>query len=227
MRDYVRTARAKGAGAAPRAAAPRAAQRADAGGDGAGAAPGHLLGGTVLVEYVFNWPGLSGLLVEAVNARDYPRSRRRAGDLGAVRGAESRCRSDLCACSIRACGTDEAAAAGRRRRASPSIVLLALPAPVLRLPDPVHMDIAHRLAPPSLAHPLGQDEFGRDVLSRLIWGARISLRWPFAVGRSGLRRRHAARPGRRLPARRRRASWRCAAWTSCCASRRCCWRCWS
>ena len=33
---------------------------------------GTLLGGTVLVEYVFNWPGLSGLLVGAVNARDYP-----------------------------------------------------------------------------------------------------------------------------------------------------------
>jgi peptide/nickel transport system permease protein len=33
---------------------------------------GSLLGGTVLIEYVFNWPGLSGLLVSAVNARDYP-----------------------------------------------------------------------------------------------------------------------------------------------------------
>lgn len=33
---------------------------------------GSLLGGTVLVEYVFNYPGLSGLLVQAVNARDYP-----------------------------------------------------------------------------------------------------------------------------------------------------------
>jgi peptide/nickel transport system permease protein len=33
---------------------------------------GTLLGGTVLVEFVFNWPGLSGLLVSAVNARDYP-----------------------------------------------------------------------------------------------------------------------------------------------------------
>ena len=33
---------------------------------------GTLLGGTVLVEYVFNYPGLSGLLVQAVNARDYP-----------------------------------------------------------------------------------------------------------------------------------------------------------
>jgi peptide/nickel transport system permease protein len=33
---------------------------------------GSLLGGTVLVEYVFNYPGLSGLLVDAVNSRDYP-----------------------------------------------------------------------------------------------------------------------------------------------------------
>lgn len=33
---------------------------------------GTLLGGTVLVEYVFNWPGLSGYLVNAVEARDYP-----------------------------------------------------------------------------------------------------------------------------------------------------------
>ena len=33
---------------------------------------GSLLGGTVLVEYVFNYPGLSGLLVDSVNARDYP-----------------------------------------------------------------------------------------------------------------------------------------------------------
>ena len=33
---------------------------------------GGLLGGTVLVEYVFNYPGLSGLLVDSVNQRDYP-----------------------------------------------------------------------------------------------------------------------------------------------------------
>jgi peptide/nickel transport system permease protein len=33
---------------------------------------GTLLGGTVLVEYVFNYPGLSGMLVDAVSARDYP-----------------------------------------------------------------------------------------------------------------------------------------------------------
>ena len=56
-----------------------------------------------------------------------------------------------------------------------TIALLALLVPVLPLADPLHIDVAHHLAPPSLAHLLGQDEYGRDVLSRLLWGARISL----------------------------------------------------
>jgi peptide/nickel transport system permease protein len=73
----------------------------------------------------------------------------------------------------------------RRRVAIPAIalgviVLVALAAPLLPLPDPVKIDVAHRLAGPSPAHPLGQDEFGRDVLSRLIWGARVSLAVAFA-----------------------------------------------
>jgi peptide/nickel transport system permease protein len=55
------------------------------------------------------------------------------------------------------------------------IAVLALAAPILGLADPVAMDVAHRLATPSAAHPLGQDEFGRDVLARLAWGARVSL----------------------------------------------------
>ncbi len=56
-----------------------------------------------------------------------------------------------------------------------AIALLALVVPVLPLADPLHIDVTHHLAPPSLAHPLGQDEYGRDVLSRLLWGARVSL----------------------------------------------------
>jgi peptide/nickel transport system permease protein len=56
-----------------------------------------------------------------------------------------------------------------------AIALAALLAPVLGLPNPVTMDVAHRLAPGSAAHWLGQDEYGRDVLSRLLWGARVSL----------------------------------------------------
>ena len=53
--------------------------------------------------------------------------------------------------------------------------LIALAAPVLPLPNPVTMDVAHRLAGPGAGHLLGQDEFGRDELARLIWGARTSL----------------------------------------------------
>jgi peptide/nickel transport system permease protein len=55
------------------------------------------------------------------------------------------------------------------------IVAVALATPLLPLPDPVQMDVPARLAPPSWMHWLGQDEYGRDVLSRLVWGARVSL----------------------------------------------------
>ncbi len=55
------------------------------------------------------------------------------------------------------------------------IVVIALLAPWLGLANPVSMDVPHRLAGPSAAHWLGQDEFGRDVFARLIWGARVSL----------------------------------------------------
>jgi len=55
------------------------------------------------------------------------------------------------------------------------IILVALAAPLWHLADPVKMEVPARLALPSLAHPLGQDEYGRDVLSRIIWGARASL----------------------------------------------------
>lgn len=39
----------------------------------------------------------------------------------------------------------------------------------------INQDLLHRLEPPSLEHPLGRDEFGRDMLLRIIWGARYSL----------------------------------------------------
>jgi peptide/nickel transport system permease protein len=56
-----------------------------------------------------------------------------------------------------------------------AIILAAIAAPLFPLPSPVAMDVAHRLAGSSSAHWLGQDEFGRDVLARLLFGARISL----------------------------------------------------
>ena len=56
-----------------------------------------------------------------------------------------------------------------------AIVAAAL-APQLPLRDPDTVDTPNRLRPPlSANHPLGTDEFGRDLLSRLVWGARVSL----------------------------------------------------
>jgi peptide/nickel transport system permease protein len=57
-----------------------------------------------------------------------------------------------------------------------SIVLVAvLLGPVLAPYDPQQFHPAVRLRGPSTAHWLGTDQFGRDILSRLMWGARISL----------------------------------------------------
>ena len=56
-----------------------------------------------------------------------------------------------------------------------AIVLAGLLTPVLPLANPVRMDVLHRFSAPSGTHLLGQDDYGRDVLSRLLWGARASL----------------------------------------------------
>ena len=55
-------------------------------------------------------------------------------------------------------------------------LLLAALAPWLPLLDPDLVDTVKRLRPPlTPGHPLGTDEFGRDLLARLVWGARVSL----------------------------------------------------
>ncbi len=53
--------------------------------------------------------------------------------------------------------------------------ILAIAAPVLAPDDPLRVSLPDALLPPSAAHPLGTDQLGRDVASRLIYGARISL----------------------------------------------------
>ena len=56
------------------------------------------------------------------------------------------------------------------------IVLVCLAAPLWPLPDPLRGDILSRYLPPGAPdHPLGTDQLGRDVLSRLVWGGRISI----------------------------------------------------
>jgi peptide/nickel transport system permease protein len=55
------------------------------------------------------------------------------------------------------------------------IVLLSAAAPVLTPHDPVAMNIPQRLLPPSPAHPFGTDEFGRDLLTRVLYGGRPVL----------------------------------------------------
>src|SRR5437868_6717500 len=54
-------------------------------------------------------------------------------------------------------------------------IVFALFAPWIAPQDPARIELASRLAPPSLAHWCGTDELGRDILSRLIYGARISM----------------------------------------------------
>ena len=55
-------------------------------------------------------------------------------------------------------------------------LLLAFAAPLLAPADPMAQALYNRLSPPMLEHPFGTDDFGRDILSRVIYGARISLR---------------------------------------------------
>ena len=56
------------------------------------------------------------------------------------------------------------------------LVLVALLAPFIAPQDPLAQNLSGRLQPPSANHWLGTDDFGRDILSRIVYGARISLR---------------------------------------------------
>jgi len=78
---------------------------------------------------------------------------------------------------------DRTAAAARRRRwraagalAVVAVAVMAVLAPALPLADPNRTQPSRRLAPPlTPGYPLGSDHLGRDLLSRVIWGARVSL----------------------------------------------------
>src|SRR5215207_1230457 len=83
------------------------------------------------------------------------------------------------ASSTRAYGTARRLLANRAALVGLAIVLvyvvLAVTAEVLPLRSPVQMQPASRMAEPSWSMPLGADGFGRDLLSRIVYGARLSL----------------------------------------------------
>lgn len=62
-----------------------------------------------------------------------------------------------------------------------ALIAVAILAPVLAPYPPAEQSLADALLPPSSAHLLGTDEYGRDILSRLIWGARITMRTVLSV----------------------------------------------
>lgn len=55
------------------------------------------------------------------------------------------------------------------------LVVIAIFAPLIAPYDPTYQDYSAVLAAPSMAHPFGTDEFGRDILSRIIYGSRVSI----------------------------------------------------
>ncbi len=69
------------------------------------------------------------------------------------------------------------------------IVLLAILAPLVTWHDPIEQDLVNILQTPSWSHPLGTDDLGRDIWTRLVYGARTDLRiaflavvFPFILG---------------------------------------------
>jgi peptide/nickel transport system permease protein len=55
------------------------------------------------------------------------------------------------------------------------VVIIALISPWISPYDPISQDMNVQHAPPSWAHPFGTDSYGRDQLSRILWGSRVSL----------------------------------------------------
>jgi peptide/nickel transport system permease protein len=64
-----------------------------------------------------------------------------------------------------------------------ALFIIAVFTPIISPYDPTSIDVYNVLSPPSKEHILGTDELGRDLLSRIIWGSRVSLKVGFiAVG---------------------------------------------
>ncbi|GGK91867.1 ABC transporter permease subunit [Streptomyces flaveus] len=150
-----------------------------------------LVGGAVAVEKIFNIPGLGRLALDAATAQDLPPLQTATLVLvllGVVAGLLIQAlRRALLGPALRdgALPTLHAPALPRRRSTRRvagfcAVALLTLVVAGL-LRDPLHVDTAARLLPPSAAHPLGTDSLGRDLLARLGHGALRTASVAFAV----------------------------------------------
>ena len=66
------------------------------------------------------------------------------------------------------------------------LIFMALAAPLIAPYNPETQDLSGFYEPPSTAHLFGKDDLGRDILSRIIWGSRISLLVGFSVAALGI-----------------------------------------
>ncbi|MFI1722340.1 ABC transporter permease subunit [Streptomyces sp. NPDC020489] len=140
-----------------------------------------LVGGAVAVEKIFNVPGLGRLALDAAIAQDLPPLQTATLSLillGVAAGLLIQAlRRALLGPALRDGALPAlhapAAARGRFTRWVVAVCALALLAVITAglLRDPLHVDTAARLLPPSAAHPLGTDALGRDLLARLGHGA--------------------------------------------------------
>ena len=209
---------------------------------------GILIGNSVLTEIVFNRPGLGKLLIGALNQRDYtmlqgmmviytlivvlvnlltdlaygfvdPRVKLQMSATQ-ILAAGPRCATPLAyfaAQTFKAFNANKTswiglAALCRRDRAGDR-------APVLSPFDPNDQNIMEKLRPPSVEHWLGTDSFGRDILSRILYGARISLVIGIVstLAAMVIGRRSACSPASTAAA---SIPSRCRRWTCCSPSRR-------
>ena len=150
-----------------------------------------LVGGAVAVERIFNIPGLGRLALDAAIAQDLPLLQTATLALvllGTTAGLLVQAvRRALLGRPLREGALPALARpslpTGRARRlvaAGCAFALLALVVAGL-LRDPLYVDTAARLLPPSAAHPLGTDSLGRDLLARLGHGALRTAGVAFAV----------------------------------------------
>ncbi len=118
---------------------------------------------------------LALLVLIAAGAGVWEWSRRASGKGASGGGSAGAVPRSLWAEGLRAFGRNRVAVGGLITIAT--LYLLALLTPLIAPFDPTFQGdlLTERLLAPSLAHPLGTDQFARDLLSRLLYGARVSL----------------------------------------------------